>query len=459
MSLADLSLIDLVPALRPEWRRPFHLAQWCAAIESSILGGKRCIDSEPFQHHKSTTTMVGVVWILLRRPQTRIILLTHSHEKAQAMGKDLRDLAKTAGIQVPRGFDTITDWRTEQGGGVVVMSAQQSRLGYACDLLLVDDPLDETEYMISEVRDRVDATIAHYTARCASHLNSVLIVASRWHPDDPIGRRIARKEVDWIYIHHAGIENFTACPDDCPHWNTECAEHRPDERAFAPEVMDLAAHHAMRREWAEVDPSLRIWWAQIQNEPLPDAQGFFEGETPMAGEAPQGSPVIWGVDAAFSQGKKTDFFAAVGGVDLGIVTGVFRVIRHQRGLVQAVATLVRLRDEFAEARFVTYSSGPENGVYDAIYETCGICVEKMPARWNKAVRAQKATKAWKDRKIQVRMGQPWTGPYLAEVHAFDGSEGGVDDQVDATVSMHDAMMIGRPQEGWGESFAVGRPCM
>lgn len=448
--------MQLVPALRPDWHEPWHLKDWCEAIESSLDGGARCMISVPFQHYKSSVTLIGIVWLLLRRPTLRIILLTHSHNKAKSMGKDLRDLWIAAGGHMRKGHNTIEEWQTTAGGGCVVMSAGQSNLGYPCDMLLVDDPLDETEYMLSDVRNKVDSTIALYTARCATHLNSVLIVASRWHPDDPIGRRIQRKEAKWTYICHAGIENFDPANygDDLqPREGADVSA----ERAYAPEVMDLEAHHKMRREWLEVDPSGRGWWAQVQNQPLPDALGFFVGETPFLGAIPPATAaVIFGVDAAFTAGKKSDFFAAVGGIDLLSAIGVFHVVRHQRGLSPAIATLVGLRSMWPLARFVAYTSGPEVGVYHHIFQESGVEVEQMPARWNKATRAQKAARAWSSGKIQVLLGKPWSGTYVAEMHAFDGSETGVDDQADATVAMHDAIQVSRPIPGFGTTFTFGR---
>jgi hypothetical protein len=40
----------------------------------------------------------------------------------------------------------------------------------------------------------------------------------------------------------------------------------------------------------------------------------------------------------------------------------------------------------------------------------------------------------------VRLGEPWSGPFLSELHSFNGSEQGVDDQVDGLVSANDAAL-------------------
>lgn len=452
--LSDLPLIQLPPALRADWQPPYHLAGWCKVVESALGGGVRAGCSVPFQHWKSTTTLCGVVWLLLRRPDLRIIVLTHSHEKAQRMGKDLRELWKLAGGTTKKGFDTLEDWQTPDGGGCVVMSWQQSKLGYPCDVLLVDDPLDETEYMIEASRKRADEVISLYTVRAATHLDSVLIVASRWHPYDPIGLRMSRSAVQWQWFQFAGIEGYSdALPGE------DLLEHleRTGAKAFAPEILDLRKHVRMRAEWAEEDPSLRKWWAQVQNNPLPDALGFFPGERTYVG-AVSGVP-MFGVDAAFTAGKKSDYFAMVGGIWSGDSIMLLEGVRHQRGIVEGSKTMLEAQSRHPQCRFVTYASGPEIGIYHAIFETTGISVEVMPARWNKATRAQKAARTWREGKMLVPIQESWTRPYLAEMHAFDGREDGVDDQVDATVALHDAMMMNRPVPGFERGFGFGRPCM
>lgn len=439
--LRDLSLLDLIPALNQRWKSPYHLTDWCDLIEGSLRGGARAMVSVPFQHYKSTTTLCGVVWLLIRNPRLRVLVMTHSKAKAIAMGKELRELWKMAGGEMRKGFDLIEDWQTAEGGGCIVMSAEQSKLGMAVDIVLVDDPLDENEYMLQDTRDRVDAAIALYTARAATHLNSVLIVASRWHPDDPIGRRVKRAAVQWLYICHAGIVDYQT----------------PSARAFAPEVLSLEQHMQLQREWAELDPSLRSWWAQIQNNPLPDALGFFTGHHPLAVDrfVP---PTIAGVDLAFTSGTKSDFAAFVVTFSVGDCLAVWDVVRHQRGLASALTTLQQLNVSYPGGRFVSYVSGAEKGIYNATYELDPtLLVEQMPARFDKGYRAQKAALSWRQGRILVRMGQPWSGPFVAECHAFDGSDKGVDDQVDALVAAHDAWQACVAFRGFGQQFTFGSP--
>jgi hypothetical protein len=419
MNFAELSLLDLVPAINPDWKSPHHLSAWTELIERSIKGHMRAMCAVPFQHYKTTTTLCGVVWLLLRNPKLRIILLTHSHEKAKAMGKDLRKLWEAVGGQTPKGFNTIDDWQTPVGGGCVVMSAEQSKLGYPCDLLLVDDPLDETEYTDRNVRDTVDRTISLYTARCATHLDSVLLVASRWHKDDPFGRREERTSVKWEKIVHAGILDF-----DTDH-----------ERAFASEVLSLEQHHQMRREWAEQDPSLKIWWAQVQNNPQPDALGGFK--TPIHGPMPIYGRYVIGVDLAYSEEPHSDYLAIV---VLKVWEGnahVCNVLREKRDLEKAVAHLRQMKVMYPGAAMYSYISGPEKSAVNYIND-CGIPLQPILARSPKYNRSQRTRDAWNLGRILLPEHAPWLSGFVARAQAFTGQEkAGDDDEIDALVSACD----------------------
>lgn len=423
--LQNLSLLELVPALRDDWASPYHLKEWTDCIERASLGNVRAMCSVPFQHYKSSTTLIGVVWLLLRNPKLKIILLTHSHEKAAAMGKELRELWKAAGGTMRKGFDTIAEWQTEQGGGCVVMSAAQSKLGYPCDLLLVDDPLDEKEYMQKEARDLADSTIALYTARAATHLNSVLIVASRWHPDDPIGRRLDAKAVKWEYFANPGIIDF----------GTENA------RAFAPDVLSFEQHLQMRAEWEERDPSLKIWWAQVQNDPRPDVLGMFR--QPVRYQTlPEFGRFVFGIDLAYSDKPHADYFAMVVLKVWERVAYVVNVLRERRSLEMATDRIQFAQRTWPGASMWSYISGPEKGALQYL-SSRNVMVEPIMARTPKYNRSQRTIDAWNLGKVRVPEQAPWLAGFLARVSLFTGNEAaGDDDEVDALVSACDGGVFG-----------------
>jgi predicted phage terminase large subunit-like protein len=68
-------------------------------------------------------------------------------------------------------------------------------------------------------------------------------------------------------------------------------------------------------------------------------------------------------------------------------------------------------------------------------------LETKPAVADKFVRAQPTAAAWNQGKILLPAEAPaWVDPLLAEVHGFTGVRDRRDDQVDAMVAAHDALV-------------------
>jgi hypothetical protein len=305
IKLARFPVRLLIPAISPEMDRDVsHLSEWMGLLDRAAEGEPvRGMDCEPIRHFKTTATNHGVIKILLKDPSTPVIHLSHSHDKATLEGKKIRQLAQSCDQQFGtsigpvRGFDQIHDWRNSHGGGVVTMSASQSRLGYDCGALIVDDPLDEMGAIDALVRQAVDDAISHYTARTMrrGRPGPVLIVMSRWHPDDPVGRRLLRTEIKWEYVQHEAIVDLDG----------------ERERAFAPHVWSLEELKKVRAELREVDPTERYFWAQFQNDPRPPGTDLFRDPTYYEDFPSWPYRIIHGADLAFTQGKHSDFFAMV----------------------------------------------------------------------------------------------------------------------------------------------------
>ncbi len=432
MTLADLSLLDLIPALTPHHRPPYHLAKWCELIEAAATNAVRGLCSVPIRHYKTETTVHGIIWLLLKHPNWRIIFLTHSFDAAQKWGKRIRQLAEATSVGPDRGWNTIAEWRNSAGGGVVVMSADQSKIGYDCDALIVDDPLDELHSEDPKTRESVDEAISMYTARCMKDgkRGPVLIVASRFHPDDPIGRRLMRTAVDWVYIHNEAIQ----------------FEGTDKERAFSPDVWPLDELKRVRAELYERDPTERIWWAQFQNDPKPIGSDLF-GPAKFWTELPKWNfRLAYGADLAFTQGAGSDWFAMWALKIFGRQAYTIEVMRTKLDAHMIESTCKAMLARHGRAPIYSYMSGPEVGMARLMRER-GLPFVTMRARYSKLVRAERTIKRWNDGDILMPSTSPWLKGVLHRIECFRGNdkdEG--DDEADALVSVSDGA-IGGVQAG------------
>jgi predicted phage terminase large subunit-like protein len=424
----DLSLMDLIPALSPEYQSPWHMREWCDVIERAAVEPVRALCALPIRHWKTQVTLHGIVYLLLRDPSRKIILLSHSFERAQSLGKRLRQLAEAAGVGPERGTNTIADWANSSGGGCVVMSADQSRLGYDVHVLVFDDPLDENGSQDPKVREAVDETLSHYSARCQrrGQPGPVIGVMSRWHPDDAIGRRLQRTAVKWEYIAKGAILD----------------EGEPTERAFAPDVWPLDALKNMRAELAEKDPTERLWWAQLMNEPRPIGADLFREPTRYSALPTWGYRLAYGADLAFTQGDHSDFFALVAMRVYGPKAYLLDVQRHKIDAHMIESTTRAMINKYGRAPIFSYASGPEVGMMRVLNER-GLPFSKMQARYNKLVRAERTIRRWNDGNVLIPDDALWAPGFLHRVACFRGNDkDDGDDEIDALVSACDGAMGG-----------------
>jgi predicted phage terminase large subunit-like protein len=429
---ARLNLLQFIPKLSPEFRPPYHLQPWLDQFKKVAEGEPvRALCALPIRHYKTETTLHGIVWLLTRDPTARYMFLTHSFDRAQSIGKRVRKLADAANVGPVLGYNTIANWRNKFDGGMVVMSAEQSRLGEDVHGLFFDDPLDEHASMDQARRDAVDEIISHYTARCMRRgkPGPVMGVMSRWHPDDPIGRRLLRVQavLPWEYIHCPAIID----------------DGLPSERAFAPEIWSLDNLKKMRLELQEQDPTERIWWSQLMGDPRPSGFAKFRGDPERWTTLPDWSfRLAYGLDLAFTSGEGSDYFALVVMKVMGTKAYLLDVQRTRLDAHLIESTCRAALNKYGHAPMFSYVSGPEIGMVKLMRER-GIPIMPMRARYNKLVRAERTIKRWNDGKIVVPHDAPWLKGFLHRTEMFRGEDKGHDDdEIDAMVSGCDGALGG-----------------
>lgn len=411
-------LLDFVRTLSPEKQRPTHLAPLAEVLERMLLQKVRALSSVATRHGKTTLIAHWIAYVLKKDPSLEIIYFTFSALFAQKQNREFRRLAQEAGIELSKDHNTITEWRTRQGGGVFVCSADQDVIGRGAHFVIIDDPIGGPEDADNpEVRENVDDKIIFLSTRVHPG-GSVLVNMSRFHPDDPIGRR---EQQGWEHIKLPAINIDT----NEPLW---------------PERWPLEELLPLRKELAVKDPLERTWWAQFMGEPQPDGGNFFNpparyNDLPGWGGARDGL----GVDMAFSQSKAADWFAIVS-VRLWSDTLYIRnVMRMKADMTTLEANIRAFWDMYGHCPIFSYVSGPEIGAAQYLWSK-GINLQTMKARYNKLVRSQKTRDRWNAGKILIPEHAPWVSGFLTRLSAFRGIEGDQDDEIDALVSASDALI-------------------
>jgi hypothetical protein len=414
------TLTEWITRCDPRWGVGGVVPMLSPVLERVPRGGVRAVVACCVRHYKTSTIMCACSWWLRRDPTLRIIYMSYSAARASEVGRDIRDVCKRTGVHVAKDHDTIAQWRTEEGGGVSVMSAQQSKLGADVDILVVDDPYESGEECDKpEVRVMVDATIAHYTSR----LNvggSCVLVMSPWRPDDALA---VRRERGWEAVIGPAITIVDG-----------------EEVALDPNVRSIDQLHAIRAELAQEDPSERLWFSQWQCQPfIPAANAFDEPAAYGALPAWPGWRDGIGVDFAYSAKKSADWFAIVTVRVWGAAMYVTSCQRFRADEGLGEQRLREVKTTYPNAQAFSYVAGPEIGTIHNLARK-GVLVNPMAARFNKQIRSRRTVDRWKARNIMWPESLPDRTAIVSRFKGFRGLDGDSDDEVDALVSVHDGMM-------------------
>ena len=431
-----LSAIELVPALSPRLCAPWHLEPYGKALDEAPGSDLQIVFAAPPQHGKTVLTIHALVKWLAAYPDRRFAYVTYNQDRADEVARIAQELAEYAGLAP---LVKLRQWRVSSGAEVKFTSIGGSLTGYPVDgALIVDDP----------IKDREEANSPRYRDRAWNWLNDValtrmhpdvpaVVMATRWHPDDPSGRCI---KAGWDYI------NLKAVCDD------------PATDPLRRELGQVLWPEKRPLEFLEKHQINAYKWAALyQGEPRPRGAELFKQPTYF--EWPEAKPTDgfragYGVDLAYTAKTHADWSVCLRGLKVGERLYLTDLQRKQ---VDAPAFTLTLKAKHTELRgpMRWYASGTEKGSAQFI-QSKGIPLEAVAATSDKFVRAQAAADAWNDGRILVPGGErapDWSAVLIDEVCGFTGIKDPHDDVVDALAALWDLLAVGAAK-GTSKKFGL-----
>ena len=396
-------------------------------------GGIRAVTAAPPQHSKSELIKHALLWLAHHSPGRRHGYVTYSKERAEKVSAEFQRLAESNGFE-PTG--RLSDVRLVGGTEIRFTSIGGSFTGFTVDgLLIIDDPIkDRAEAESPTIRQK---TVEWFTdvARSRRHpKTSIIVNATRWHPEDLSGNRIS-----------AGY----------PYTNLKAiAEGVTDETGSV--VGDPLGRKPGEALWSEVKPASFFeeeqqddytWQSLYQGEPRgrgnwvfrwPDVsdESLFYDSVPASAEM----RICIGADFAYTAKTHADYSAAVVLAQVGgtyYVTNVIRMQVEPRIFRDRVSLI---HAEHPSARVCTYVAATEKGgvefVRDAGIPVLGISAAEVGGKFTRALGA---AAAWNTGRIKLPKSAPWLDAFLQEVCGFTGIEDRHDDQVDALAGAFDGL--------------------
>ena len=278
MELARRRLIDFLSFTWPDVHRPFHLTRFHQALaqilEHAVENRQNVIISTPPQHGKSTlVSMAFPAWWLGKHPGNSVILTSYAASLAYRNSRAIRDLVESRafralypGVRTDPSSRAVDQWRlaAPHSGRVVAAGVGGPITGHGADLGIIDDPFENWMQAHSKTyRDRVWDWYKG-TFRTRIHAGgTIVIISTRWHPDDLIGRLLKEQSERWAYYNFQAIfEGNCGRPDPLG---------RSAGEPLAPELYPLAELERIRADVGDV-----VWEAEYQGCPREVTETFID---------------------------------------------------------------------------------------------------------------------------------------------------------------------------------------
>lgn len=203
-------------ATNGKWKMARHLEVLDRALADIAAGRRsRLIVEMPPRHGKSELTSKGMVtWYLGTFPDRDVILTSATDALAAGFSMSARDLLAEHGPSM-FGVGIRSDvrgrhlWETAAGGSCRAAGVGGAIMGKGANLLLIDDYFKNHEEALSETtRESVGKWFSSTSETRLTPDGAIVIVATRWHTDDLIGRCLKEMELGgetWDVIRFAAL--------------------------------------------------------------------------------------------------------------------------------------------------------------------------------------------------------------------------------------------------------------
>ena len=313
-----------------------HLANLLMDIERGVED-RLTVSIAPRHGKSQITSIFFTAWYLGHHPDHKLMLVSHTTDLAVDFGRKVRNLI--ASDKYKRIFPTLSlakdsksagRWNTEAGGEFFACGVGSALAGRGAHLLVIDDAHSEQDVLNGnfEVFEKAYQWFTYGARTRLMPQGAIVMVGTRWHQDDLIGRVIADMTKNPKSDQYKVVE-FPAIMDV-----------NGVEKALWPEFFDL---EALGRTKASM-PVFQ-WNAQFQQNPTGEEGALIKRDWWQQwphNDPPECEYLIMTLDAAAETHNKADF--------TGITTwGVFWHEPDDRHYI-ILLNVIKERYEFPELK-------------------------------------------------------------------------------------------------------------
>jgi len=335
-------------------------------------------------------------------------------------------LARGDWLLTPHGYVRVIEARRLPGRGVPVYDLQvegchnffaDGVLVHNC--LIIDDPIkNRADAESSLKREQQEEWFRDVAYTRLEGDAACIIVATRWHEDDLIGRVEQYDDPRWEVVNLQAIAE-------------EGDLRREPGTALWPRKFGVEKLAKIRATVGEY-----TWASLYQGRPRPKGDRLFSDPTCYESLVLDGCRLVIGVDPAATEDTKADYSVAVvlavWGRGEEMRADVVEVRRWQLEIPAVCEELERLQRRYMGAPLVVEAVGGFKAVPQTLRRiNPRLKVVECKPSADKFVRAQPVAAAWKAGRVRTPVAAAWLPDFVHELGAFTGVKDAHDDQVDA----------------------------
>jgi hypothetical protein len=153
----------------------------------------------PPRHGKSQLATINFpAWYLGRNKKKEVIVASYSGELATDFGGKTRAIIRDTafqrifrGMTLEEGMESKGRWQTNEGGSYTSVGVGGAITGKGANILIIDDPIKNSEEANSQVyRDKVWDWYRTTARTRLEKDGAIVVILTRWHQDDIAGRML-----------------------------------------------------------------------------------------------------------------------------------------------------------------------------------------------------------------------------------------------------------------------------
>ena len=210
MSRAKDSLLTYTQLTYPKYKANWHHELIIKHLEAVAAGDtRRLMILVPPRYGKSELSSIRFpAWYLGNNPDKKIILASYNDRFALHFGKHARNLCQSdmhgtvfPGAHVRKDSSSGSLWELKEGGKFVAVGRGGSVTGHGANVLILDDLIKKIQEAYSEnVRDTVWDWYKTTLYTRIEDEASIVVVNTRWHTDDLVGRLLDQEGEKWTVL-------------------------------------------------------------------------------------------------------------------------------------------------------------------------------------------------------------------------------------------------------------------